>query len=197
MKKELMLLISDHVLRVSNFTIWHKKIDIWLTWCKYLTESWNSGSLADASQRFIKMNMFGFDKRFDTVWKNDFSYKLESRYKCLSHWKQVQESIKWLTANVIVDSAFKTRTKTSAFKQWLSIQSSRFGETSTPGESTKTTSSRSKLHRSRGQKIRIFELSHNFSWHRAFANCCTFWKIQHERYQTYSSKIVQFKIYSR
>lgn len=68
-----------------------------------------------------------------------------------------------LTANVIVDSAFSTRTKTSAFKQWLSIQSSRFGETSTPGESTNTTSSRSKLHRSRGQNIRILELSLNFS----------------------------------
>lgn len=74
------------------------------------------------------------------------------------------------TASVIVDSAFKTRTKTSASKQWLSIQSSRLGETSTPGESTNTTSSRSKLHRSRGQKIRILALSLSLSWQSAFAN---------------------------
>lgn len=83
-----------------------------------------------------------------------------------------------LTARVIVDSAFSTRTKTSALRQWLSIQSSRFGETSTPGESTNTTSSRSKLQRSRGQKIRIFELSLSFSWHKAFASCFRFCKIQ-------------------
>lgn len=31
------------------------------------TDSWDSGSLADASQRFIKINTFGFDRRFDTV----------------------------------------------------------------------------------------------------------------------------------
>lgn len=89
---------------------------------------------------------------------------------------------KWLnwkrTASVIVDSAFKTKTKTSASKQWLSIQSSKFGETSTPGESTNTTSSRNKLQRSLGQKIRIFELSHNFSWQRAFASWCTSWKLE-------------------
>lgn len=78
-----------------------------------------------------------------------------------------------LTANVIVDSALRTKTKTSAFKQWLSIQSSRFCETSTPGESTNTTSSRNKLQRSRGQKMRTRELSHNFSWHKALASCFT------------------------
>lgn len=114
-----------------------------------LTDSWNSGSFADASQRFINIKTFGLESRFDTSWKNAFS------------------------ASVIVDSAFSTSTKTSAFKQWLSIQSSRFGVTSTPGESTKTTSSRSKLHRSRGQNIRIFELSLSFSWHNAFASCLT------------------------
>lgn len=76
-----------------------------------------------------------------------------------------------LTANVIVDSAFSTNTKTSAFKQWLSIQSSKFADTSTPGESTKTTSSRNKLHLSLGQYILTKELSLNFSVHNAFANC--------------------------
>lgn len=40
-----------------------------------LTDSTNSGSLADASHRFIRMKTFGFDNRFDTVWKNDFSCK--------------------------------------------------------------------------------------------------------------------------
>lgn len=148
-----------------------------------LTESWNSGSLADASHRFIRIKTFGFDKRFDTVWKNDFSYR-DSRKRnsirsiwnfCMTSNMVINSKIK-LTANVIVDSAFRTNTKTSASKQWLSIQSSKFGETSTPGESTNTTSSRNRLHLSRGQKIRIFELSHNFSEHRAFANCCTFWK---------------------
>lgn len=68
-----------------------------------------------------------------------------------------------LTAKVIVDSALSTSTNTSAFKQWLSIQSSKFCETSTPGESTKTTSSRSKLQRSRGQKMRTKALSVNLS----------------------------------
>lgn len=82
--------------------------------------------------------------------------------------------INLLTARVIVDSALSTSTKTSAFKQWLSIQSSRFGDTSTPGESTNTTSSRNKLHRSRGQNIRTLALSLNFSRHNAFANCLMF-----------------------
>lgn len=145
-----------------------------------LTESWNSGSLADASHRFIKIKTFGFDKRFDTVWKNDFSYKkMKQRYSIWNHW-MVSKIVKHpkinLTAKVIVDSAFRTNTNTSASKQWLSIQSSKFGDTSTPGESTNTTSSRNRLHRSRGQKIRIFELSHNFSEQRAFANWFTFWK---------------------
>lgn len=87
--------------------------------------------------------------------------------------RTVRIKIEILTAKVIVDSAFKTRTKTSAFKQWLSIQSSRFCDTSTPGESTNTTSSRSKLQRSLGQKMRTSELSQSFSWHNALANCFT------------------------
>lgn len=122
-----------------------------------LTDSWNSGSFAEASQRLFSMNILGFDSFCETVWKNCFS------------------------ALVIVDSAFNTNTKTSAFKQWLSIQSSRLAETSTPGESTKTTSSRSRLQRSRGQKMRTKELSLSFSWHKAFANCLMFCNIKGEK----------------
>lgn len=130
------------------------------------SSKWKRSALKDASKQCERMTFPVNMKQ-----KNELIFRILEHFceiKCIS-------KTKWkLTANVIVDSAFKTSTKTSASKQWLSIQSSRFGETSTPGESTNTTSSRSKLHRSRGQKIRIFELSHNFSWQSAFANCCTF-----------------------
>lgn len=51
-----------------------------------------------------------------------------------------------LTVTIKVDSALATKTNTSASKQCLSIHSSKLGVTSTPGESTKTTSSLSKRH---------------------------------------------------
>ena len=116
------------------------------------TDSCDSGSWADASQRLFRINTLGLESFWETVWKNCFS------------------------ARVIVDSAFRTKTNTSAFKQWLSIQSSKLADTSTPGESTKTTSSRSRLHRSRGQNIRTKELSLSFSWHKALASCFMFCK---------------------
>lgn len=72
-----------------------------------------------------------------------------------------------------VDSAFATRTNTSASKQCLSIQSSRFGVTSTPGLSTKTTSSRKSRHLSFGQKIRTRLLSPSFSLHNAWPSIPT------------------------
>lgn len=148
------------------------KKSVHLSWCCALTDSWNSGSFAAASQRLFNINMFGLDKRFETSWKNDFSYKkLNHTQSVLFDGSNMIDRMNRLTAKVIVDSAFKTRTNTSALRQWLSIQSFKFAETSTPGESTNTTSSRSKLHRSRGQNIRIFELSLSFSWHNALANC--------------------------
>ena len=55
------------------------------------------------------------------------------------------------TVNIKVDSEFATNTNTSASKQCLSIHESKLGETSIPGESTRTTSSRSKGHLSVGQ----------------------------------------------
>lgn len=43
--------------------------------CCSFTDSWNSGSQADASHRLFKMKIFGLDRRVDTSWKNDFSWK--------------------------------------------------------------------------------------------------------------------------
>lgn len=143
----------------------------------WLTDSWNSGSEALASHRLLRTKIFGFDIFVETSWKKDFSWKIKFFSQ---HWIFSNLIFPKLTASVIVDSAFNTSTKTSAFKQWLSIQSSRFCETSTPGESTNTTSSRSKLHLSRGQKIRTSELSHNFSWHKALASCFTDWKMRYK-----------------
>lgn len=64
-----------------------------------------------------------------------------------------KSEIKKLTVTIKVLSALATSTNTSASKQCLSIQSSKSGETSMPGESTNTTSSLSKEHLSFGQNI--------------------------------------------
>lgn len=113
--------------------------------------------------------------------KNSKVYKSSVEILCLQRQTRIDKCCSSKpTAKVIVDSAFRTSTKTSAFRQWLSIQSSRLGETSTPGESMKTTSSRRRLHRSLGQNIRINDDSFNFSWHKAFANCLMFWKREKE-----------------
>lgn len=77
-----------------------------------LTESWNSGSEALASHRLLRTKMFGFEIFVDTVWKNDFSYEIIGELE-----KGFNDYRRNLTASVIVDSALRTRTKTSAFKQ--------------------------------------------------------------------------------
>lgn len=38
-----------------------------------LTDSWNSGSDAEASHRLLRIKIFGFEILPDTSWKNDFS----------------------------------------------------------------------------------------------------------------------------
>lgn len=80
---------------------------------------------------------------------------------------------KELTVTISVDSALATNTKTSASKQCLSIHSSKLGVTSTPGESTKTTSSLNNRQRVFGQKTLTNWDSFNFSLHNACANCPT------------------------
>ncbi len=93
-----------------------------LSSCCSRTSSIISGSEAEASHRLCRMKMFGFESAPDTLWKKFFS------------------------ACMIVDSAFATRMKTSALRQCLSIQMSKSGETSTPGESTICTSAASSRH---------------------------------------------------
>uniref|UniRef100_A0A6B0UB35 Uncharacterized protein n=1 Tax=Ixodes ricinus TaxID=34613 RepID=A0A6B0UB35_IXORI len=90
--------------------------------------------------------MFGFERRSLTLWKKFFS------------------------VTISVDSALATNTKTSASRQCLSIHRSRFGDTSMPGLSTRTTSSLRRLHLSLGQKIRTNVLSPNDSEFNAFAS---------------------------
>lgn len=108
-----------------------------------------SGSDADASHRLLRMNMFGFERRSLTLWKKFFS--------CKKAWQQLHTSKdshsltydkekerrtsrgsqgkihNALTVTISVDSALATNTKTSASRQCLSIQRSRFGDTSMPG----------------------------------------------------------------
>jgi hypothetical protein len=55
------------------------------------------------------------------------------------------------TVNINVDSEFATNTNTSASRQCRSIHESKLGDTSMPGESTNTTSSRRRGHLSVGQ----------------------------------------------
>lgn len=87
-----------------------------------ITSSMYSGSLADASHRLLRIKTLGFERRWLTLWKKAFSV-------CIR-----------------VDSEFATSTKTSASRQYLSIQESVSGVTSIPGLSTRTTSSRRRKH---------------------------------------------------
>jgi hypothetical protein len=114
----------------------------------FSTSSRNSGSDADASHRLFRIKMLGLDNRAETLWKKFFS--------CVSDHKANKENTAdihslWLTVNINVDSALATKTNTSASRQCLSIQESKLGDTSIPGESTNTTSSLSKGHLSGGQ----------------------------------------------
>lgn len=137
-----------------------------LTWSRY------SGSDADVSQWLFSKNIFGLDNLWETLWKKLFSYKNTTSRKNYSILER--KRIKCLITVIIkVDWAWATSTNTSASKQCFSIHSSKFGVMSTPGESTRTTSSRKRVHLSRGQKIRTSWLSCNFSSHKAWASLPT------------------------
>ncbi len=105
-----------------------------------------------------------------------------------------QKNFWTLTVTIKVDCAWATKTNTSASKQCLSIHSSKFGVISTPGESTNTTSSRSKEHLSLGQNIRTNWLSLNFSSHKAWPSRMTLWnRTVHFKNDDFLSKMNDFK----
>lgn len=58
------------------------EVEPWLIHPRSPTSSMYSGSEAEASQRLLRMKIFGLESRSFTLWKNDFSWKKSESFNC-------------------------------------------------------------------------------------------------------------------